>query len=350
MIRVKLSTHAQGMPLLNFTPEAKGIWGDCQFFYQDDNVKEVDWWFVVENVAKPESVICPPENVVLMAQENHLMKIYPDSFGRQFGKVITADQRMKHPHKIIRQQSMPSPLGWSYKPKTYDVLKAMTPESLPKTELMSVVTSHKVRTQGQITRNAFIKAMKDHFGDRLHPFSSRPDTFGPETKQARDKWDALAPYKYYLALENSRVPHYWTTNMTDAFLAGAYPFYYGDETIYEYFSKDALTMIDINDIKGSIEIIERGIAENLFEKRQQAIWEARSLWLDKYQMFPMIANLIPTLAPGGAPRLVTVLPEAQPTLLPTIARKLQSIPAIHSLGQKVYRAYRRARYGQKYGN
>ena len=44
------------------TPDSKGIVGNFQFFINQD-VKEVDWWIVVDGLPKKESVICPKENI-----------------------------------------------------------------------------------------------------------------------------------------------------------------------------------------------------------------------------------------------------------------------------------------------
>jgi len=348
MIRVKLSTKAQGMPLIRFTPGSKAVWGNCQFFYMDDEVKEVDWWIVMEGLAKTEQVACPPENTILIAQENEFMKNYNQKFVNQFAKVVTCHKTMKHPHKILTQQVHPSPFLWARTGRGYDELKAIT--EIPKTKLMSVVASHKVRTEGQILRNRFINKMKEHFGNKLDCWSNRPGTFGPDTLIEKDsKWNNIAPYKYYLSIENSSVPHYWTSNLGDAYLAGAYPFYYGHPSVYEYFSKDALTMIDIADIPSSIATIEKVIADNYFEKRQKEIWKARDLVLEKYQIFPMLTDLIQSLPSSKTPKLITLCPEAQPALIPSLAKTLKRFSVVHTLAKKAYRQYRTLRYKQKYG-
>jgi hypothetical protein len=353
MIKVKFSSQGPEIPYLRITKGSRGIVDNCQFFV-NDNTKEVDWWVVIESLPKTEQAVCPKENTLFIAMENDLMKNYEQKFLNQFAHVVTCHRTMKHPHKIFTQQAHFSHIGWrtgqvlwpggsvpdpkNYKKffTTYDQLRDIT--SIPKDKLISVVASYKVNTDGQILRNKFIKEMKKHFGDKMDAFSNAPNVFGSDTKMVEDKWDGLAPYKYYLAIENSSVPHYWTSDLGDAYLAGAYPIYYGHPNVSEYFSPDAYTMIDIADIPGSIAIIEKVIAENYFEKRQKEIWEARKLVLDKYNMFQMIADVINSLPQGKNPELITLRPETH--LKARIIAVVNKIPVIKTVFNKLYRYYK----------
>lgn len=351
MIKVKFSTGGDSeIPYLRITPGSKGIIGDYQFLIGDD-VKEVDWWVVVEGLDKKEQVLCPKENTIFVAMENHFMKNYERRFTNQFAHVVTCHETMRHPHKILTHQGHFSHIGWHRRKEgeslegfrkrftTYDQLAGIT--DIPKPKLLSVVTSHKVNTPGQKLRNRFINEMKKHFGDRMDAFSNRPNVFGPDTKITPDKWDGLAPYKYYLAIENSSVPHYWTSDIGDAYLAGAYPIYYGHPSVTEYFSPDAMTMIDISDIPGSIAIIEKVIADNLFEKRQKEIWEARKLVIEKYTIFHMIAGVIDGLPKGGKPQLITISPETH--LRARVVKMVNQIPFLNRIFSKTYSAYKKIR-------
>lgn len=352
MIRVKFSTQGKkdGIPYIRLTPGSKGVIDNCQFFINDDT-KNVDWWVVVEGLDKAEEALCPKENTIFVAMENDLMKDYEQSFLNQFAHVITCHRTMKHQHKILTQQAHFSHIGWSRREQdeelesfqkrftTYDQLR--TTKDIPKTKLLSVVTSHKVNTVGQILRNKFINEIKKHFGDKMDAFSSRPNVFGPDTKMVQDKWDGLAPYKYYLAIENSSVPHYWTSDIGDAYLAGAYPIYYGHPTVSEYFSPNSYTMINIADIPESIATIEKVISENYFEKRQKEIWEARKLVLDKYNMFQMLADVINSLPQGTTPRPMALKGETH--IKERIVKALNDMPIAKTMFNKLYHYYKTLR-------
>lgn len=91
----------------------------------------------------------------------------------------------------------------------YDDLKGL--KTPTKTKLLSVIISDKSFTEGHLKRHDFLQAIKKHFGDQL-------DIFGRGFNYVNDKWDAIADYKYHVAIENSQYPHYWTEKLADAFL------------------------------------------------------------------------------------------------------------------------------------
>jgi len=354
MTTVKVTIPGKMIPFIYLTPGAKGIWGDCKFFI-NEAVEKADWWVVVDGLENPETLICPAENTILITNENEYMKMYDPKFLRQFYRIVTCHQTLSHPRKLLMQQGHHSHLFWSrMQPgetleqfrqnfKTYDELKAMKPADIQKTKLLSVVTSHKTTTAGQSLRHNFILEMKKHFGDRLDVFSNTPEAFGPGTKVNRLKWNSIAPYKYYLALENSLVPHYWTTNMPDAHLAGAYPFYFGHPTIENYYSSSMFTPIDIKDIPGSIAIIEKSIKDQTYEKHLKDIWEARNLWLDRYSLFPTIAKLIKDLPAGQRSRRIVIAPEQKIFLKNRIFAQLEKYPLLFKGARQLYRVYKRIR-------
>jgi hypothetical protein len=229
--------------------------------------------------------------------------------------------------------------------KSFDELRAMT--SIPKSKVMTAVISHKLRTEGAKVRHHFIMKMKEHFGDQFDVYSNKPNVFGPDTKIADYKWNAVAPYKYVISIENSYAPHWWTNHLFDAFLAGAYPIFYGHPSIFQYFSKDALTLIDIKDIPGSIATIEKVISGNYYEKHLKDIWEARRLVLDKYNLFAMLADTIPTLhSTGGKRKTIAISPEKKPWLKAKIIETLKGKGMLYTVPQKIYRVYRKIRYGE----
>jgi hypothetical protein len=70
--------------------------------------------------------------------------------------------------------------------------------SFPKTKLASVVCSSQTITAGHKLRIRFIDKLKARLGDDV-------DIYGRGFNPIADKWDAIAPYKYHIVLENSRL-------------------------------------------------------------------------------------------------------------------------------------------------
>lgn len=288
MITVKLS-HPP-FPIIRQTPGQQGVWGECRFFC-NTNIDRCDYWFVLESLnGKKERVCCPRENTIFIVCEPPTLRTYKSEFLRQFAAVITSDIHVDHPNPIFRQSGLPWHVGRRQKEhvnisfsKDYDELAAMT--DIPKTKLISVISSAKVDSAGHRQRLEFVRRLKAHFGDRI-------DLFGRGLNEIEDKWDALAGYRYHVALENSAVNHYWTEKIADAFLAGCHPIYYGAPNITEYFPAGSLTPIDIGQPDQAVAAIEECLARNRYEDSEQLIWEARKNVLDRYNLFALMADYI----------------------------------------------------------
>ncbi|MBP7232250.1 MAG: hypothetical protein KBA28_09990 [Syntrophaceae bacterium] len=289
MIDVKL-TMPSSWPIFNQTPGRKGVWKECRFFCNTD-VERCDYWFVLEGFdRKKDSTVCPKEHIVLITCEPPTLKTYKREYLQQFAAVITCHEHIHHSKPIFRQQGLPWHIGRKQKGhvnkefiKDYDELKAMS--SIPKTKLLSVISSDKLMSEGHRRRFHFAQKLKAHFGEAI-------DLFGRGLNEIEDKWDALASYRYHVALENSSVNHYWTEKLSDAFLAGCYPIYYGCPNINDYFSPDSLTPIDIDDPEKAIGLIENCLLQNRYELSEKKIWESRGKVLDCYNLFDLIAGYI----------------------------------------------------------
>ena len=289
MIDVKLSIPFED--IIRQTPQRSGIWEDCRFFC-NTSVRRCNYWFVLEGLhdIKKDTTICPKDNVILITGEPPTLKTYKPEFLKQFATVITCDQSIDHPSPVFAQPGLPWHIGRRQKDhvnisfaKTYDDLKKIT--SLPKTKRLSVITSSKIMSEGHRKRFNFAHRLKKNFGDKI-------DLFGRGINEIEDKWDALADYQYHVALENSFVDDYWTEKLADAFLAGCHPLYHGCPNITDYFPAGSLTPIDINDPEKAIAVIEACIARKSYESSLPLIWEARRLVLDRYNLFPLIADYI----------------------------------------------------------
>ncbi len=343
MIRVKMTTTDPRIPIARQTPGSFGVWGECQFLINKD-VDECDWWVVLENLPKEETTRCPKENTVLVMGETAETKIYNPKFLNQFGKIITCQRNIPHPNPIYYEQGQSWMVGHmgsksGIDPKDfhkhfipYDALKAIT--HFKKNKLLSVFSSGKNRTAGQIRRLAFIELLKKRFGAGV-------DVFGVNEVFVKDKWDGIAEYKYHLVLENSVCDDYFTEKLSDAFLGGAYPIYYGCPNIYDYFSKDALTTIDIAKPEEAFEIIERTIKNDTYEKNNNAIMDARNLILDKYNIFAVLARIC---SGGNSQEIkdnVRLIPEDIPKpAQQKISSYFKKYPIIYGLFRLIFRKYR----------
>jgi len=281
IVRIIKNYKWNGYDLLRQTPSHKGVWGDACF--TEEPLDESDYT-VILNYSPVDTVIkCPPQNIWALMQEPYLPEIFEwiNKGHAQFARVFFPSDQ------IITTKYSPSQtcLPWyDYdKNSSYDnLIKLDIPQ---KTNNISLITSTKNFFPGHLKRLEFVRYLIEQ-----KPFEI--DLFGRGINPIENKWDALAPYKYSIAIENTKSSHYWTEKLSDCFLAYTLPIYYGAEKLEEYFPKGSFVRIDIEDIKGSIEIIRQVLADDLWEERLPAIKEARDLVLNKYQLFPFVAERI----------------------------------------------------------
>jgi hypothetical protein len=298
-----MTTTFPEWPLLRQTPRSRGIWQDCEFIV-DQPVEECDFWVIYEGLYAPEITRCAPERIIFFAGEPPGIRRYPNKFLQQFGLVITSHLDTIHPCVRQYHQAQPWHAGVDRQTglvtKTYDDLHNI--KSFAKTKVLSVVCSSKATNEGHRRRLHFLKILKAHFGSEI-------DVYGRGFNEIPDKWDAIFPYKYHLAMENSRVPNYFTEKLTDAYLGGAYPLYYGCVNIGDYFPNGSFTELDIRDPKKALKVIDRTISNNNYERNQEQLQFARELVLDKHNLFPLITNLVHEYGTPSRCGKIQLLPE-----------------------------------------
>lgn len=292
----------------NLTPNNSNQWGEYKFEINND-IKECDFWVIHGDLDKAETVNCSKQNILFVTnEEKNQVPFYNKAYSDQFGKVLTSRDDIVH-HNILKKQYI---CPWSIK-KTYSEL---IDTALPnKTADVSAIISNNQNTDGHRKRYAFTKKLKEHFKDQLTWYCKG------ESSYINDKWDGLASFKYSLAIENTSLPGYFTEKIMDCFLANTMPLYYGSPDIAEYFPEKSMVMIDIENPKKSIQIIEQAIAENWFEKYQSELATARELVLNKYQF---IAGLTDSLD-----QLTTNIPRSKNTIQPENFFKKRSF--LHSI-------------------
>ena len=326
MITVKISTIDGVWPWTKQTPNERGVWDDCQF-YVNQGIEECDYWVVLDGLHDTQKANCSPENTILITGEPYSKLHYPPKFLKQFGTVVTFHRDIKHPNIIYSHPSEQWAVGRNVNDpkdglktiKTYDELKLL--KDFRKDRTISVITSNKAFYPGHLKRLEFVRKLAKQ--DRFHV-----DVFGLGIREINDKWDALAKYKYHIALENTRYPDYFTNKLTDPFLCGCYPFYYGCTNIQDYFPQGSLSPIDIGDFEKTVETIDKAIKSNRYEESVDKIRTARELVLDKYNAFPTIANIIKRRPLKNNKQEVTLVP----------ARELQlfSVRAIAKVKREIF--------------
>lgn len=288
MITVKVSSPFD-WPLERQTPGGRGVWGNCRFVVNQE-IEECDFWVVLEGVKITERVRCPRENTLLITCEPPDVKSYSREFLAQFKAVITCNRNLPHPNLLFTQQGLPWMIGaeLDVETLTWNNFKSFEELSRPvpkKSKLLSVVLSRKRITPGHIARERFIQMLIDELGEAV-------DVFGIGYSPLRDKWDAIAPYRYHLVIENSRVPDYWSEKLADAFIGEAFPLYVGCPNIFDYFSGRSIEIIDIGSGNCAIEKVKKIISSDQDCRRRNDLLKEKQAILREYNLFALISHLL----------------------------------------------------------
>ena len=297
IIKVSAGGPEKTSLLLRQTINSMGILNDCKFVVNDSKLKKCDWWFVLHGsgLVERENCLCDPNHVVYVSMEpNEKMSAASDKFLQQFSHLVICDRNIRH-HNIIYNNWLTWWVGITVSSKNkkhifhpdikldYDQLSSMQPKK--KSNKISIILSDKDLSEGHKKRKNFINKIINL------PISKYIDIYGHGFNPIPDKWDAIAPYKYHLILENSVQKDYWSEKLADAFLGFSFPIYYGCPNIYDYFSKDSLNIIDINNIDTSVKILQDIINSNTYENSIDVINISRNKVLNQFNIFNLMAGL-----------------------------------------------------------
>jgi hypothetical protein len=312
---IKLSSLHYHDSLHRQTPGGHGQWHGYSFSKTGEPVEVADYWFVLDDLQQPESVTVRSGKAVLICHEPPDIKNYHPAFLRQFDLVVSCHKGLQHPNVMYFQQGLPWLAGMARKPDacghydpvaelSYDDFAAMPPP--PKQRLISTVVSTISKARGHRKRQRFMELVQQ----AVQEF----DVYGRGRNPVADKKDALLPYTFHLALENSAVDHYWTEKLADSYLCHAFPIYFGAPNLADYFPPDSLMAVDIRKPHDAVARIRQLLDTGLSGRQLAAMAEARDLVLNKYNAFALMADICDKLQCQrqlASPVTRTLLPESQ---------------------------------------
>ncbi|MEO0475931.1 MAG: glycosyltransferase family 10 [Planctomycetota bacterium] len=277
-------------------PGGEPVFGRCRFTF-DPEAREYDWLIIYDELpTRGETLACPRANTLLVTTEPPSIKVYGSAYLKQFGHVLTSQEpwALKHPGRIYTQPA----LRWYFGlPLTLTQEGARTYEQIkhgphpPKDALIATVCSSKAMGHT-------LHRLRYDFTMALKQAMPELDLFGRGIQDITDKAEAIDRHKYHVAIENHIAPHHITEKLTDAYLGGALPFYFGAPNAADYFPEDSFIPIDIRKTDRAIATIRQAIADNAFEKRQAALAEAKRRTLEEQNLFAVLAREIERLDTG----------------------------------------------------
>ena len=227
-----------------------------------------------------EELRCPKECTILATTEPISIKRYSRSYTRQFAHLLTnrPPEAEKHPGYFLGRGYYHWYIGRSF--EEYKLL--IIP---PKQRLISVISSSK---QMRHTKHAARYKLAEELSKNIPDI----DWFGHGVRGFEKKYEVLEPYKYHVTIENHIGKYHWSEKLSDVFLAECLPFYAGDPAADEIFPKESFIPIPIDDPKAAADIIKTAIANQEYEKRRDAIFEAKRLILEKYNFSAQVIEVI----------------------------------------------------------
>lgn len=269
------------------------------FFSQYENliVKEnssdnVRWDLVIvfENVKDSILLECRSGGLVFISGEPEEATSYTRGFIRQFDLVYSTHKAAKCAKSLVPKQYFNDwHFGLNYDDSSfkYTFAELTNLEPPKKSRDISVICSSLEQLPRHMQRVAFVKAMKEYFGDRID-FYGRGFNFIP------DKADALLDYKFHICIENSVNKDLWTEKLADPILAYSVPIYSGCPNVNEYFNELPYLKLNIDDVNGMIEMLDE-LLSNIdaeYQERLFSLTNARKTLLDEHNMFSEIVKLV----------------------------------------------------------
>lgn len=293
-VKVSIPGAAKDLSLSQFTGSDSNEALGCRFHVNDD-CREADAWFVIDEPVPGDNECAVPKGALFFAtaEAAHPVGYYSESpkrmaFLSQFDHIYTchdvyrANVTRSAPFLPWMINANHGPSIFVHSDRDVEYLRRLT--HVEKTRDLSVVCSTQTMTSEHRLRLRFVEKLKEHFGERI-------DWFGNGVNPVEQKWDALAPYRYSVVLENRAWPSVITEKLYDSFLALTYPLYWGAPNASDYFDPRAMTTIDILDLKGSIETIEKTLLRTSYEDRVSDLVTAKDLVLDRYNFIHRMARI-----------------------------------------------------------
>ena len=272
------------------TKNFKGIDANIEYLFNDINA---EWQIIgtwVDDISKIRD-----KKIIYLQQEPPECKLPSIDLLNQVKCAITPFY-LNHP---VKQYINSTPLPWTYDLNVLNCrknghtttlasnveLNALKYKIAPKkNKLCSFIVSTKSFLPGQKKRVEFAKKIMKHFNNKI-------DYYGFGFNPVKNKKDAIDPYLFSIAIENSNYNNYWTEKIADVFLGYTCPIYYGCSNINTYFDESSYIAIDINNIDFSISKIEYAF-NNISLYQEEKIALSRSKVLEDYNFFNIISETI----------------------------------------------------------
>lgn len=270
---------------------------EAEFTFQSSG--SFDFVCVMNTVATPHVLRAPSNGVIKIIQEpsvpNSIFHRFVGHHERKYSKVLG--------HRGAFPLGPKSKRFLEHGPLTFPQVSERfghKNQGFEKTKTLSIISSKVANLEGHHRRNEFI--------DLVHKFNPelKDHTFGRGRKEILRKEEALDPYMYSLAVENSQIPSYITEKFLDCILRLTVPVYFGAQNVDQYFPQGAFVRLSGLDESSAKEILS-GLSHDDYLRRLPVLENARDNYLQNMKLCCVISNQAKILTPGRH-KLFIILP------------------------------------------
>ena len=289
-IRAHVFSSVDADLFLKHFPDFNPVYQGIEFSFGLELPAEYDVLIVYTRASYSLPTRIPKERTAFIAAEPDVIHPYSAGFLDQFGIVVTGTEKPLATEKWQTACCTLWFVGIDFsKPFTrehlvgFDGFSALPPPA--KERKISVVTSTKNFTPFHKKRLEFIGRLQELIPEHLA-------LYGRGHRSVDDKKDALLPYSYHISIENCDGPDLWTEKLSDPLLCYAFPFYAGCGNAHEYFPREALEYLDLNDPGAEARRMVDLLQSDHYERSQAALAEARRRVLDEYNPANLFVRIV----------------------------------------------------------
>jgi len=274
--------------------------GNCTYTKDDASIKMVgdetaldnaDYILVVNSAKNFYPSITELHRIIFMKMEPGFM----DPFWRDVDKQLV---KAKIVHGSDHDNTNYNNLEWHINKTRGELLISDYANMKTKEGIVSSIISGKAFTDGHMIRKAFaLHAQNFIQWDAYGNYGAHNDNWNRYLGAPRYKDEALIPYKYSFACENSFINGYVTEKLVDCILTETLCFYSGAPNVSKFIDPNAYIQLDLKgtsvaDWETHIKIMNDAIANREWEKRLTSIKEAKRKILTETGMFPRLWEII----------------------------------------------------------
>jgi hypothetical protein len=159
-------------------------------------------------------------------------------------------------------------------------------------KLVSILSA-KAHDIGHIKRLNFVKELEKRGKNVIHVFGRENyHNFTNYQGKVDNKEDCFSLYKYCFQAENNSEYNYATEKIWEPIVCECLCFYFGCPNLEDYIDSRAFVRLDLDDIDGSLSIIETAIKEDWWSQRVDFIRQEKRKIIEELGFFPRLKKIL----------------------------------------------------------